>query len=76
MDIDLTKIMIDATTSAKDALGTQFVQWVLRLVTQSGLSNSTIAELNMLSGQYPGRTLEDQQKIDLIKKMRTAGINV
>jgi hypothetical protein len=74
-DIKLEDIKIDATTTAKDATAVQFIQWVLKKVNDSGINNTTTTELNMLSSGYPGRTMDDNQKIELLKKLTKAGIS-
>ena len=74
--MDLTKIYIDATTNVKDALGMQFVAWVLRVVDTVGISNSYTIELNYLSNGYPGRTMSDDQKLEILNKIVKAGISL
>jgi hypothetical protein len=76
MEVDLTKIMIDQAVNAKQAGGVQFVSWALNMITKSGISNPTTNELNYLAISYPGRIMTDDQKIEIIKKMQKAGINV
>ena len=74
--MDLNKIYIDANTTAKDAGGMQFVQWVLSVVNKSGVSNNTTVELNYLAGGYPGLHMEDKTKLDIINKIIKAGISI
>lgn len=72
----LEDIMIDATVNAKEAGGVQFVHWVLNLVNKLGTSNPKITELNYLANSYPGRNMADEQKWEIIEKMRKAGVDV
>lgn len=75
-NMDLTKLFIDPNTTAKDAGGMQFNSWVLGMVSRSGLSGSTITELNYMAGTYPGTRIPDARKIEILEKVEKAGISL
>lgn len=69
-------IKLDATTTVRDALATQFIAWCLGKVNNLSAFNSSVNEITSLSLSYPGRTMDEDRKIDLLQKLEKLGVSI
>lgn len=60
----------------RDVSALEFIQWALKKINDSGVNNNQTKELNMMAGYYPGRLMPDDQKQNILNKMKTAGIKL
>ena len=72
-DILETKISQDGMT-LRQAGAMIFLGWVLKTVSNSGVNNNLTQELNMLSTGFFGSKMEDKTKLEIINKMKRAGV--
>ena len=75
MDVSILDKKINDTTTLRDASSIQFIQWLLKKVNESGISNSYTIELNMLASGYPGSIMSIEDKLDKLSKLEKAGIS-
>jgi hypothetical protein len=72
----LLNIKIDATTTIRDAMATQFMRWCLNKVNGLQMFDKTVGEITSLATTYPGRYMDDGKKLELIVKLQALGINL
>jgi len=70
-DLD-TQISNDLTVRNASAL--QFMQWVMKRINTATSNSPSLTELTMLANRHPGSHMDDSYKLELIAKMKRAGI--
>jgi hypothetical protein len=65
---------IDATTTVREAGGTQFIAYLLRKVSGWKTFDPTVVEINQLAMSYPGRVLTDEFKCKWMEKLEKLGV--
>lgn len=75
MEDDLLDLKLNKDTTLKQATAIEFIQWALKKVNDSNLpATSAIIELNAMANFFPGKFMQDEQKLETLKKMQKAGI--
>ena len=72
----LLNTKIDATTTARDADGVQFVKFLLNKVNGMSTFDKRVVEINALSASYPGRNLSPENKIEWLQKLEAIGVTL
>ena len=67
-------IMIDASTSVRDALATSFIAWCLKKVNNLPAFDPNVNEITSMSLTYPGRLMDDDKKIEILQKLEKLGV--
>ena len=73
---NLLDTKISNTVSVREAEAIVFIHWVLKKVNSANLSPKAASELSSLGLFYPGRTMDDDTKISIMKKMISVGISL
>jgi hypothetical protein len=69
-------IKIDNLNTVGSADAPSFIRYLLKLSNGMSTYNSVSAEIGMLASGYPGKNMANEQKIDYLKKLERAGVNL
>lgn len=71
----LLNVKIDATYTVRSALAKQFISWATKQVNNFEMFDPTVQEITALVRYgFPGQTMTDEQKIDIMLKLQKLGI--
>ncbi|MHB8483520.1 MAG: hypothetical protein ACYDBV_12435 [Nitrospiria bacterium] len=71
---NILETKLDATKTLREAGGAEFMQWAMKKLNNIPQKTPAVSELVMLANNHPGKTMTDEQKINILKKMEKAGI--
>jgi len=74
--MDILKQKIGGDITIGEASGTIFMQWVLRQVNTLKVMSKEQSELISLANVYPGQSISDERKLEIVAKMQKAGISI
>lgn len=69
-------IRIDSSTTVGSSDAPSFIRYLLRLANGIRTFTPVASEIGMLASGYPGKRFSDEQKIEYLKKLERAGINL
>ena len=64
------EIKIDDNTTVRTALAKPFLIWVLKKIDNLPMFTPEVAELTAMSNSFPGQTMSDSNKIEILVKLK------
>jgi hypothetical protein len=65
---------IDATVTVREAGGVQFATWCLVKINNLAFFNQDVQKISALGKGYPGKTMEEDLKIDYVETLVRLGV--
>lgn len=70
----MMNLKIDATITIRESLATQFIGWALNRINGLEAFNSDVQAVSALSQMMPGRTMSEEQKLDILIKLEKLNV--